>query len=190
MGRNQWPLTARTKMVVRRGGLYNDPARFNSLTVAEVAGWENTGPVTIANLRTTAHAAIRQHHQEVDLRHHIDAVLEDVAVEPWATRIWHRDPRFTDYLPKSDATVYGIATTGTEVDRRFLFDCLADLLAAIDTQAALSLTDAVAEYVELITGQHKVRLEVLLTRTGLCRQEPIPRAEAGRRLGVSYQRIY
>ena len=116
--------------------------------------------------------------------------LTDVAAEPWATRIWYRDPRFADHLPKGDATVHDIATSGSLADRRFLFDRLADLREAIDTQAALSLKDAVAEYVELITGQHGVRLEVLLARSGLNGQNPIPRAEAGRHLGVSYQRIY
>jgi hypothetical protein len=38
---------------LRRKALYDDPARFKTLTLAEVAGWTNTGPVTIANVRTT-----------------------------------------------------------------------------------------------------------------------------------------
>jgi hypothetical protein len=184
------PLLTRTETVLRRGGLYDDPAQFNTLTVAEVAGWENTGLVTMANLRTTAHAAIRRHHQEAEVRARMDIVLEDVAAEPWATRIWYRDPRFADHVPKSDATVHEIATAGTATDRRYLFDQLARLGAAIDKREALSLTDAVAEYVKLTTGQHGSRLEVLLARTGLNGRDPIARAEAGRRLGVSYQRIY
>ena len=43
----------RIETVLRRHSLYDDPAQFNTLTVAEVAGWANTGPVTIANNRTT-----------------------------------------------------------------------------------------------------------------------------------------
>ena len=120
----------------------------------------------------------------------MDVELADVAAEPWATQVWYRDPRFADHLPKSNATVHEIATAGTAIDRRFLFDRLDGLRVAIDKQAVLSLTDAVAEYVELTTGQHGTRLEVLLARTGLNGQDPIPRADAGRRLGVSYQRIY
>jgi hypothetical protein len=99
------PFATRTETVLRRHGLYHDPARFGTLTVAEVAGWTNSGPVTIANLRTTAHAAIRRHHAETDLRARINVVLQDVAAEPWAKRIWHRDPRFARYLPKSGVTV-------------------------------------------------------------------------------------
>jgi hypothetical protein len=182
--------TTRTETVLRRRGLYDDPAGFNTLTVAEVAGWWNTGPVTIANLRTITHSAIRRHHEEAGLRARIDTVLKEVAIEPWAPQVRFWDPRFTDYLPKSDATVHDIATSRSIPDRQFLFDRLGDLRAAIDKQATLSLTDAVAEYVELITGQHGARLEVLLARAGLNGQDPIARAEAGRRLGVSYQRIY
>jgi len=187
----------RTETVLRRSGLYDDPAQFNTLTVAEVAGWESTRPVTIANLRTTAHAAIRRHHQEAGLRSRMDTVLKDVAIELWAPQVWFRDPRFIDHLPKSDATVQEIATTvqeiattGNAIDRRFLFDRLADLRVAIDRQASLSLAGAVAEYVELITGQHGVRLEVLLARTGLDGHDPITAPVAGERLGVTYQRIH
>jgi hypothetical protein len=93
-------------------------------------------------------------------------------------------------LPKSNATVYDIARGEPIPDRQFLFDRLGDLRTAIARQAELNLTDAVAEYVELITGQQGVRLEVLLARTGLSGRDPITRAEAARRLGVSYQRIY
>ena len=47
------PFATRTVTVLQRHGLYDDPARFNTLTVAEVAGWTNTGPVTIVNHCTT-----------------------------------------------------------------------------------------------------------------------------------------
>ena len=180
----------RTETVLRRHGLYDDPARFGTLTVAEVAGWTNTGPVTIANLRTIGHAAIRRYHAETDLRARIELEFECVAAERWATRIWHQDPRFREHLPRGDQTVYDIATAGTAADRQLLFDRLDDLRAAIDAQAAVSLDDAVAQYVELITGQHGIRLEVLLARTGLGGHEPIAAPVAGQRLGVTYQRIH
>ena len=57
------PFATRTETVLRRGGLYDDPSRFNTLTVDDVASWWNTGTVTIANIRTTAHAAILRHTQ-------------------------------------------------------------------------------------------------------------------------------
>lgn len=61
------PFAARAETVLRHYGLYDDPSRFNTLTVDEVAGWWNTGTVTIANIRTTAHAAILRHHVEKPL---------------------------------------------------------------------------------------------------------------------------
>jgi hypothetical protein len=76
------PFATRTETVLRRRGFYADPTQFNTLTVAEVAGWTNTGLVTIANIRTTAHAAIRLHHAEADLRARIAADLGAVASEP------------------------------------------------------------------------------------------------------------
>lgn len=155
-----------------------------------MAGWWNTGPVTIANIRTTAHAAICRHHHETTLRGSIASDLAVLALEPWARQVWNRDPRFSAYLPNSSTTVYDITTTGSVRNRRLLFDRLSDLHAAIDKQANLSLNDAVAEFVELITGQHGLRLDVLLARTGLRGDDPIAGPEAGRRLGVSYQRIY
>ncbi len=61
--------------------------------------------------------------------------------------------------------------------------------AAAAAQAALSLPDAVGDYVEAISGQHGRRLEVLLARTGLDGSDPITGVEAARRIGVSNQRI-
>ena len=49
---------------------------------------------------------------------------------------------------------------------------------------------AIAQYIEAISGQTGERLEVLLARTGLGGRDPVTAAEAGRMLGVSYQRIY
>ena len=146
--------------------------------------------MTIANPRTTAHAVIRRYHADAALRVTIATDLEAIASEPWAPFVWWRDPRSNHCIPRDAGTVHDIATTKSLVDRRFLFDRLADLRAAIDRQATRSLTEAVAEYVELITGQHGIRPEVLLARTGLNGHDPIARSEAGRRLGVSYQRIY
>ena len=146
--------------------------------------------MTIANLRTTAHAAIRQHHQEAGLCARMNIELIDIAAEPWATRIWYRDPRITNHVPKGDATVYDIATSGSLADRRFLFDRIDGLRAAIESQPALVLSAAVAQYVEAISGQSGERLEVLLARSGLNGRDPITAAEAGRILCVSCQRIY
>lgn len=60
---------------------------------------------------------------------------------------------------------------------------------ALDTQAARSLADAVAEHAETIGRQHDDRPEVLLARTGLGGQDPITGMEAARRLAVSHQRM-
>jgi hypothetical protein len=87
-------------------------------------------------------------------------------------------------------TVHDIATRGTVTDRRDLWDHLDGLYAAVESQALLGLGEAVARYVELITGQSCERLEVLLARMGLNGRDPITRVEAAGRLGVSYQRIY
>jgi hypothetical protein len=50
----------------------------------------------------------------------------------------------------------------------------------VAAQAALSLPDAVGDYVEAISGQHGRRLEVLLARTGLSGSDPITGVEASR----------
>jgi hypothetical protein len=105
-----------------------------------------------------------------------------VAKEPWAQHVWHRDPRFETYLPRVDATVYDIATSGIAVDRRFLWDHLEDLRGAVEDQAALTRPEAVSEYVEAISGQHGHRLEVLLALTGLNGQDRISGLEASRRI--------
>lgn len=56
-------------------------------------------------------------------------------------------------------------------------------------QAALSLPDAVAEYVEAISGQHGERLDMLLAVTGLNGQDPISDSEGSRRIGLSRVRV-
>jgi hypothetical protein len=64
-----------------------------------------------------------------------------------------------------------------------------ELRNAVDTQARLSLLDAISQYVEAVSGQHGDRLEALLARTGLNGRDPITGAEAARSLGVSHQRM-
>lgn len=97
---------------------------------------------------------------------------------PWERGKWARQ--------RNDRKSTAIQSSGC---CQVLVTCL-PCRAAIDRQAALSPADAVAEYVELTTGQHGLRLEVLLARTGLNGHDPTTGVEAGRRLGVSYQRIH
>jgi hypothetical protein len=184
------PFKGRTETVLLRQGYFDDPRLFDGLTESDVAGWWNAGPATIDDIRTTGTEAIRLHHETVDLRLRMDTDLSAVAQEPWAEHISYRDPRFTEFLPRGDFTVHDIAISGTAEDRRVLWDRLDGLRAAVDDQGRLSLTDAVSQYVEVVSGQHGQRLEVLLAVTGLNGQDPIIGPEAARRLHVSHQRIY
>lgn len=184
------PFNVRTVTVLQRRGLFDDWTRFNDLTEAAVLSWWNAGPVTIVDLRATGNEAIARHHKEADLLRNLEADLAAVAVEPWARHIWYGDPRFAEFVPKDEATVHDIATSGTALDRRMLWEHRTGLGDAVDAQAVLSLSEAVSQYVEVISGQHGRRLDVLLARTGLNGRDPITGIEAGRRLGVSYQRIH
>ncbi len=38
------------------------------------------------------------------------ADLDTVVSEPWARHIWWRDPRFAEYVPNADRTLYGSRT--------------------------------------------------------------------------------
>jgi hypothetical protein len=184
------PLNGRSETVLRRQGFYNNPSLFDGLTESNVAGWWNAGPATIQDIRSTGNDAIRLHHETAGLRLRIDIDLAAVAREPWTHHIWYRDPRFAAFLPKGDSTMNDIATSGTAVGRRVLWDRLDGLKTAINRQAELSLDDAVSEYVEFVSEQHGERLDVLLAVTGLDGQDPILGTEAARRLNVSSQRIY
>jgi hypothetical protein len=53
----------------------------------------------------------------------------------------------------------------------------------------LPLGEAVAGYVEAVSGQHGIRLEVLLAYTGLNGLDPISGREAAEALGVTHQNI-
>jgi hypothetical protein len=105
-----------------------------------------------------------------------------VVSEPWARHIWWRDPRFAEYVPKTDGTVYDIATSGTDDDRESLWGNREALRDAVAAQATLTLPDAVSEYVEAISGQHGERLDMLLAVTGLNGQDPISALEGSRRI--------
>lgn len=179
----------RSETVLRRMGYFDDPSLFDTLTEAEVMSWWNAGVRTVEDIRNTGNEAIRRHHDEATEHAQLKADLASVAEEPWAKHIWHRDPRFAALLPKGDATVYDIATTGTLADQRVLWGNLNALRGAVAVQASLSLPRAVAQYVEAISGQHGERLEVLLARTGLNGQDPITGREAARRLNRSDARI-
>jgi hypothetical protein len=155
-----------------------------------VLGWWNAGAATVEDLRITGNDAIRHHHTETGLLEALAADLSAMASESWAPHIWYHDPRFARFLPKGDLTVYEIATAGSAVDRRFLWEHRNGLREAVDAQATLSLLDAISQCVEAVSGQHGDRLEALLARTGLNGLDPIAGAEAARRLGVSHQRVH
>lgn len=184
------PFLGRTRTVLERSGFFDDPSLFDDLTEDSAAAWWNTGTVTISDIRSTGNEAIRRHYDETDLRVRIDADLAAVALEPWAPHIWHRDPRFAEFIPKGEATVFDIATAGSTGVKRSLWERLEDLSAAVTAHGALSLREAVSEYVEAVSGQHGSRLEALLAVTGLNGCDPVTRAEAGRLIGVSQQRMH
>lgn len=184
------PFKNRTKTVLRRNGFFDDPSLFNSLTASDIARWWNAGQVTVDDIQATGNKAIRHHHETVDLRRLIDADLCVVASEPWAQHIWHRDPRFDEFVPKSNATVHDIAISGSANDRRYLWDKLDNLRDAVTAQAALSLTAAVSNYIEEVSGQHGQRLDVLLSVTGLNGLDPISGAKGARQLNISNARMY
>lgn len=171
----------RTVTVLRRRGLLDDWSKFNRLAESDVLSWWNTGAITLEDLRLTGNEAIRRHHDEEGLRRDLDAYMDEVATKPWVRHVWYHDPRFSDFLPKGDATVYDIATSGSALDQRYLWGRHDALQAALDTQAALSL-------VEAVSGQHGQRLTALLARTGLGGEDPITGIEAGWMLGVTQQR--
>ena len=86
------PFLQRTRTVLERHGLFDDPTMFNTLTAAEVAEWCNAGPVTINDLRTTGNRAIHTHHTQTETRQQLNTVMGEVAAEPWARHIWSADP--------------------------------------------------------------------------------------------------
>ena len=165
------PFRQRSVTILRRMGDFDDWALFNTLTEDEVLSWTTAGVGTVADIRTTGNAAIVNYH----------GVSQ--AGEPWVRHVWDRDPRFSEYLPKGGGTVYGVVTSGTDDDRMFLWDNLEALREAVAAQAALTLPDAVSEYVEAISGQHGERLAMLLAVTGLNGQDPISALEGSRRIG-------
>lgn len=184
------PFKQRTRTVLKRQGLLDNPASFFDLTEGTVLSWWNAGPVTVDDLRTTGPAAIKRHHTETGARTRLNSVLERAAREPWARRIWHLDPRFSDLLPKRAGTVHDIATTGSAADRQELHDRLDRLRTAVVEQRSLGLLDAVARHVSCLSRQEENRLIVLLARTGLDGGYRITGKEAANRLGVTTARVY
>jgi hypothetical protein len=201
------PFRKRTVTILRRLGFFDDPTLLNEVTEADVLGWWNAGVKTVADLRDTGNAAIVWHHatsgerqqqaeaedrrrkvEAVELRQMADA-LRQVAGEAWAAQVWWRDPRFRDLLRRGDVTAREICLNGNSEERRELWDSLTDLEARVKRLAALPLAEVVAGYVEAISSQHGIRLEVLLAYTGLNGRDPISGREAADALGVTHQRI-
>lgn len=114
------PFKTRTQTVLRRAGLHDDPTRLDTLTEDDVMGWWNAGPATVADLRFAGNRAIRHHLDETDQRSEMNIALAGIAAEPWAAHVWHRDPRFSCYLPKGEDTVQQIAVSGHPDQRRGL----------------------------------------------------------------------
>jgi hypothetical protein len=201
------PFRKRTVTILRRLGFFDDPALLNEVTEADVLGWWYAGVKTVADLRDTGNAAIVWYHatagerqqqaEAEDRRRKVEAVelrrmgdgLRQVAGEPWAAQVWWHDPRFRDLLQRGNGTVRDICLNGTSEERRELWDSLTDLEARVKRLAALPLAEVVAGYVEAISDQHGIRLEVLLAYTGFNGRDPIGGREAAEILGVSRQRV-
>jgi hypothetical protein len=109
------PFTKRTVTVLERQGIYTNPVLLNRVTVTDVLGWWNPGPATVEDLRSIGNDAIRHHHTETGLLKKLAVDLLDMASEPWAPHIWYHDPRFAQFIPKGDHTVYQLATLGSAV---------------------------------------------------------------------------
>jgi hypothetical protein len=190
------PFRVRTVTILRRFGFFDDPTLLNEVTEADVLGWWYAGVKTVADLRDTGNAAIAAHHASAPERQRraaesrrITDELRKLAGEPWTAQVWWRDPRFRDLLQRGDITVREICLNGSSKERRHLWENLADLEARVKRLAALPLGEAVAGYVEAISSQLGIRLDVLLAYTGLNGRDPIMGREAGAMLGVSYQRV-
>jgi hypothetical protein len=112
--------------------------------------------------------------------------MRRLADRKWTHQVWRRDPRFTDLLPRIDATVAQIASSGTIDDRKELLrnlPLLQDRLAYYRSRREESLR----VFVSGTTGQTGKRLEVLLAMAGFT-QPRITQKEGARRLGVSRSR--
>ena len=176
------PFRKRTITVLRGMGLWEDMSRIDELTVDDVAGYWVTGPVTVNDLITTANEAIEWHHNP-------PARLRQVVGEDWARQVWRRDLRFKDLLPAVDSTVRDIAVSGQHNDQHRLLETLSELEERIDTYSTEIRDEALIRYVSSNTGQSRERTLRLLQSLGFL--EPrISGGEAGRRLGVSPQRVY
>ena len=176
------PFRQRTITVLKGMGLWDDMTRIDERTVADVAGYWVTGPVTVNDLITSGNEAIAWHHNQ-------PAQLEQVATDDWTRQVWRRDLRFRDLLPGVDATVHDIAISGHHADQPSLLKTLPKLEKRLDEFAGESRDEALIRYVSANTGQSRQRTTRLLQSLDLI-EPTITGSEAGRQLGVSPQRIY
>jgi hypothetical protein len=184
------PFRKRSVTILRRMGFFDDWSLFDTLTEDHVLSWINAGAGTVVDIRDTGNAAIPRHHDEVVRRRRFEADLVAVSKEPWARHIWYRDPRFGEYLPKGDGTIYDTATSGSDDERRCLWDSREALREAVAAQAALTLSDAVAQYVGALTGRRGDRLQLFLARLRLDGRDGMEALQVARQLGVTRRAVY
>jgi hypothetical protein len=190
------PFRVRTVTILRRKCIWDDMTRLDEISEADVMSWMTAGVKTVADLRETGNAAIAAHRTSAPERRRRAAESRRIADglrrltgESWTAQVWWRDPRFRDLLQRGDVTVREICLSGSSEEQRQLWANLAGLEARVKHLAALPLAEAVAGYVEAISGQHGIRLDVLLAYTGLNGRDPISGREAGEILGVTHQNI-
>jgi hypothetical protein len=190
------PFRVRTVTILRRKGIWDDMTRLDEISEADLLSWMAAGVKTVADLRDTGNAAVATHHAGAPERRRLAAELlriadglRQLAGESWTAQVWWRDPRFRDLLQRGDATVREICLNGSPEEQLHLWESLPDLEARMQRFAALPLREAVAGYVEAISCQHGIRLNVLLAHTGLNGRDPIMGREASAMLGVSPQRV-
>jgi hypothetical protein len=157
--------------------------RIDTVTEADVAGFWNTGPTTVADLIESGNVAISWHHSEAR------QLAKVVARDYWTRQVWRRDRRFTNLLPAVDATVYDIGVAGRHDHQRHLYRRLPAIRKRLDKLLGDSPTEALIRYVAMNTGRTRGRTVVLLQRVGLL-EPALSGTEAALRLGVSQQRVH
>jgi hypothetical protein len=191
------PFSTRTRNCLITGRFFDDPDSLAGLTFGDLFRVPSMGVVSILEFACVVEAAVDRSSgaTEVPAALSDDDVLEIVG-EPWVDQVGPADPRFSDLLPPlANATVFEMLdalTSSPETDSEAasqIAQALPELRTRLGEIEAESLEAQLGHFLQMISRLEGERLQAMADRLGWRGRQPITLDEAGKRLGITRERV-
>jgi hypothetical protein len=191
------PFSTRTRNCLVSGNLLGESEQLTNITYRRLFDVRAMGVVSILEFACLVEAAVsRASKVQVETTVFSENELLEIISEPWIDQVGAADPRFGDLIPPAPhATVLELLdnlTSGPREDGGLL-EQLAQAMPEIQDRlkkiAALPLEQQLEDFLRSLSRFEGERLSALSDRLGWGGSPPITLEEAGKKLGITRERL-